>query len=179
MALKYSQEDETILDISAGFGGRMLGAVSCHRKYIGIDPWTTDELTIMAQELELPNVELINSGSENVRLSGNSIDFCYSSPPYFDQEYYTSDITQAYNQGDDYFYGTYWKQTLDNVKYMLKPDKWFGLNVLAKYDRMITMAKEQFGEPIEQVSLRTIRSHLGKKAGVEKAEYVYMFRNNK
>ena len=91
------------------------------------------------------------------------------------------DKSQAYNQGEDYFYNIYWKQTLENVKFMLKPNKWFGLNILAKYTKMVEMAKEQFGEPVEIVQLRTVRSHLTKNINnsAEKFEPVYMFRNNK
>src|ERR1700722_8788561 len=42
LALRYSNENDTILDYSAGFGGRLLGTISANRKYIGIDPWTVD-----------------------------------------------------------------------------------------------------------------------------------------
>ena len=176
--LKYSQENDVVYDYSAGYGGRMLGAVSCDRKYIGVDPLTTNELQIMSNTLELKNIQLINSGSENIRLDENSVDFSFSSPPYFDQEYYSSDLTQAYNNGEDYFYGVYWNNTLQNIKYMLKPNKWFGLNV-KNYPKMLQMAIDNFGNPVEEVSLRTIRSHLNKSAGIEKNEYIYMFRNKK
>jgi hypothetical protein len=179
--MKYSQEGDTVYDYSAGFGGRMMGAACCNRKYIGVDPWTTDELEVMAKELEMKNIQLINSGSEHVKLDKDSIDFSFSSPPYFSQEYYSVEKTQAYNNGEDYFYNIYWKQTLENVKFMLKPNKWFGLNILAKYTKMLEMAKEQFGEPVEIVQLRTVRSHLTKNINnsAEKFEPVYMFRNNK
>lgn len=177
--MKYSQENDVVFDYSAGWGGRLLGAAACNRKYIGVDPWTTDELENMINYLELKNISLIKNGSENVKLEENSIDFSFSSPPYLSQEVYCKDITQAYNQGDDYFYNVYWKNTLSNIKYMLKPGKWFGLNILDKYDRMIDMAKEEFGDVIEIVKLRTIRSHLTKNKGVEKYEPVFMFKNSK
>jgi len=177
--MKYSNEGDSVYDYSAGWGGRMLAAASCNRKYIGTDPLTIDELRIMKQELSLKDIQLITSGSEHVKLAENSIDFSFSSPPYYSQEYYCSDKTQAYNNGEDYFYNVYWKQTLNNIKYMLKPEKIFGLNILAKYTKMTDMAKEQFGEPIEIVHLRTIRNHLTKKSGIEKFEPIYIFRNIK
>ena len=179
LAMKYSNEGDTIFDYSAGWGGRMLGTASCNRKYIGVDPLTTDELKIMAEELGLKDIQLINSGSENVKLQENSVDFSYSSPPYFDMEWYDSSKTQAYTNGEEYFYDIYWAQTLDNVKHMLKPGKWFGFNILDKYTRMIDMAKERFGEPVEIVKLRTIRSHLTKNSGVEKFEPIFIFKNIK
>ena len=178
MYMKYSLEGDTVYDYSAGWGGRMLGAIACNRQYIGVDPWTTYELQIMSDTLGLKNVQLINDGSENVKLSENSVDFSFSSPPYFDQEYYSSDPSQAYNNGENYFYDTYWANTLDNVKHMLKPSKWLGLNV-KNYPRMLQMAIDRFGEPVESVTLRTVRSHLNKSAGTSKNEYIYMFKNNK
>lgn len=176
--MKYSDDGDTVFDYSAGFGARMLGAVSCNRKYIGVDPWTIDELCNMKDYLSLKDVFLIKNGSENVRLNENSVDFSFSSPPYFDQEYYSNELSQAYNNGEDYFYNTYWNNTLNNVKYMLKPGKWFGLNV-KNYPKMLEVATNIFGEPVELISLRTVRSHLNKSAGNEKNEYVYMFKNNK
>jgi DNA modification methylase len=176
--MKYSQDGDTVFDYSAGWGGRMLGAASCGRKYIGVDPWTTDELEAMKSELSLENITLINDGSEHVRLEENSVDFSFSSPPYYSQEVYSSDERQAYNKGEDYFYNVYWKNTLENVKHMLKPGKWFGLNV-KNYPKMVEMAEEVFGPVVEEVYLRTVRSHLNKTAGITKHESVYMFKNEK
>jgi len=178
MCLKYSNEGDVVGDYSCGFGGRLLGAMSCGRQYIGTDPLTTEELEKMASFFNFKNYKLINSGSENYRGEKNSIDLYWSSPPYFDQEYYSNDDTQAYNKGEDYFYNVYWKNTLNNVKYMLKPGKWFGLNI-KNYPKMLEMAKEEFGEVVEEVYLRTVRSHLNKTAGIEKMESIYMFKNNK
>ena len=178
MYMKYSNEGDVVFDYYAGWGGRMLGAASCNRKYIGVDPWTTDELTQMKDYLNLQNIELINNGSEHVKLEENSVDFSFSSPPYYDQEVYSKEITQAYSQGEDYFYNTYWKNTLENIKYMLKPNKYFGLNI-KNYPKMLEMAKETFGDVVEEVKLRTIRNHLNKSAGVQKNEPIYMFKNNK
>jgi hypothetical protein len=176
--LKYSSENDVVYDYSAGWGGRMLGATACNRRYIGVDPFTTDELSKMSDYLSLNNVKLINDGSENVRLMENSVDFSFSSPPYYSQEYYSSEYTQAYNKGEDYFYNTYWKNTLENIKYMLKPGKYFGLNV-KNYPKMVDMAKYYFGDIIEEIKLKTVRSHLNKMAGTIKYEPIYIFKNIK
>lgn len=178
MYMKYSSEGDIVFDYSAGWGGRMLGAASCGRKYIGVDPWTTDELQKMVDYLNLKDITLINNGSEFVKLEENSVDFSFSSPPYYNQETYTDDEMQAYAKGEDYFYNQYWKNTLENVKYMLKPGKYFGLNV-KNYPKMVKMAEEIFGPVVEEVYLRTVRSHLNKSAGVTKNESIYMFINNK
>ena len=44
----------------------------------------------MAKELDMQNIQLINSGSEHVRLEENNVDFSFSSPPYYDMEFYSN-----------------------------------------------------------------------------------------
>jgi len=176
ICLRYSKEGDLVGDYSAGFGARMLGALSCARKYIGTDPLTVPELKSMGKFLGLKEYTIIPQGSEHYRGEENSVDLYWSSPPYYNQEKYSDDITQAYNQGEDYFYNSYWKRTLENVKFMLKPGKWFGLNV-ANNERMVMMANEHFGPPVETVRLRTVRSHLTKSAGIVKFEPIYMYIN--
>lgn len=186
MYVKYSNEGDTVFDPSAGFGGRLLGASSCNRKYIGTDPWTTDELKEIVDYLNLSNITLFDKGSEEVKLEENSIDFSFTSPPYvtdksFVKEFYSRDENQAYAKGMDYFYNTYWKNTLLNVKNMLKPEKYFGLNVTKDCGKMIQMTKDVFGEPVEEVQLRLVKSHLNKKGKDDAIKYepIYMFKNNK
>ena len=178
--LKYSQENDLCYDFSMGFGGRALGAISCNRRYLGIDPLTYLETQEMMEffNISKDKYELINGCSEDYIGDENSIDFAFSSPPYYDQEYYSSDVTQAYNKGEDYFYNTYWAKTLVNIKRMVKPDKFIALNLGINYERMFNMAKEVFGEPIETFKLRTIRSHLNKtgKENATKYEPVYIFK---
>lgn len=176
---KYTNPGDVVFDYSCGWGARMLATASFgDRKYIGTDPLTVPDLTKMKNYLKLDNIELIQSGSEDYRGEENSVDFAASSPPYFNQEIYSKDSSQAYNKGEDYFYDIYWKKTLENSRYMLKPGKVFGLNV-TNYPKMLDMAREVFGEEKEKVALRLIRSHLSRKAGLDKNEYVYIFRNDK
>lgn len=172
---KYSNPNDTIYDYSAGFGGRMLGTLSANRNYIAADPLTIPELIQMKDFLNL-SPTLFHSGSEFVRLDKHSIDLSFSSPPYYDQEYYSTDPSQAYNKGEDYFYNTYWRNTLDNIKYMLKPNKFFILNV-SNQPKMVEIAKEYFSYDHE-IQLQTVRSHLTKSKGTLKYEPVYVFKNS-
>ncbi len=58
----------------------------------------------MAEYFDLSkSVNLIQEGSEFFVGDENSLDLCWSSPPYYDQEYYSDDDSQAYNKGEDYF----------------------------------------------------------------------------
>ena len=175
---KYSQEGDVVGDFSAGFGGRLLGAMSCNRKYIGTDPLTIPELEKMVEFFGFKDVTLYNIGSEYYKGIENSVDLYWSSPPYFSKEKYSKDKSQSYNMGEQYFYEEYWKKTLENVKYMLKPNKWFGLNIY-NVPKMLEMAKVYFGEQIEEIKLKTRRNHLTKAAGDIKFESVFMFKNIK
>lgn len=179
MYMKYSMPGDTVYDYSCGWGGRLLGAASCGRKYIGVDPWTTDELQKIINYLDLKDITIHNECSENYRGEENSIDFSFSSPPYYDQEVYSKDDKQAYNKGEEHFYEVYWKGTLDNIKYMLKPGKYFGLNITNNYPKMLSMAEEVFGKVQEEVKMRTIKSHLNKTSGIQKHEPIFIFKNDK
>jgi hypothetical protein len=179
VCMKYSEPGDVVGDYSAGFGGRLLGAVSSGRRYIGTDPLTAPELQEMIDFFNVSDfAKVIHSGSEEYEGEENSVDLYWSSPPYYDQEIYSEDASQAYNNGEDYFYNYYWENTLNNVKKMLKPKKWFGLNV-KNYPVMLDMAISVFGDYEEKVTLQTVRSHLNKSAGTYKEEYLYMFRNDK
>ena len=173
---KYSNTNDNVYDYSCGFGARFLGTVVSDRNYFGTDPLTVPELIQMKNHLKL-NGSFFHDGSENVRLNENSIDLSFSSPPYFNQEKYSDDTSQAYNKGEDYFYNVYWKNTLENIKYMLKPNKIFILNV-SNYPKMVDMANDMFTYD-HSIYLKTVRSHLTKSKGTEKLEPVYVYKNVK
>lgn len=97
--------------MSAGFGGRLLGALACDRadKYVGTDPasHTIDGLREMAAEL-VPmaeqfgrrnlEVELHQTGSEDFMPERNSLDLCFSSPPYAGWEQYSDEPSQSHKK---------------------------------------------------------------------------------
>lgn len=180
---KYCPIGGTIFDYSMGWGARMLGVACFNEKeiqynYIGTDPNTCDDLNNMIKVMELKGCKSYNLGSENIVLDNDSIDFSYSSPPYYDKEIYSSNNTQAASKGEEHFYEVYWRQTLKNVKAALKPGCWFGLNIKDQ-DRMLNIAKDIFGEVDHEISLRTVRSHLTKTSGNQKYEPIYLFKNIK
>lgn len=126
-------EAKKILDISAGFGQRMIAASAVKaEKYVATDPWdsTFKSLTRMQKFLEplsSTTLELINTGSENLNFH-NEFDFCFSSPPFFNKEIYSRDQSQAYSQGFGGFM-KYWNKTLHNVHSALMDNKYFVLNM--------------------------------------------------
>ena len=105
-----------VLDISAGWGSRMLGTLCLpHVKYTGIEPCvkTFAQLVEIAKTLKLKNVNLINARAEDVisTLDDASYDVALTSPPYYNLEIYSHEDTQSSSH-------TTYK---DWVKYFLKP----------------------------------------------------------
>ena len=161
---------ERVLDISAGFGQRMIAAMACKnvRRYVATDPWidTINALTKM-KDFILPlvddkiSVELINSGSENID-SKEKFDFCFSSPPFFNKEIYSKDSSQAYFAGYDQFL-EWWNKTVINVHNALQDDSYFVLNMDSKIAEDMFKNMSLFKlEDVYYINFQ--RSHLGKNS---------------
>lgn len=98
----FCPENGTVLDFSAGYGGRLFGALSLPVHYIGIDahPMQVLGLTRMLEVLS-PRMsgsgEVIHGRAEDImrRLGRSSVDMVLSSPPYFNLERYADDRTQS------------------------------------------------------------------------------------
>jgi hypothetical protein len=116
---KYSSKGETVLDMSFGFGGRLLGAIKSGVDYIGYDPSTKTHEGVSNIYNDYGkgriNATLFNEGSENISLPKNSVSLAFTSPPYFNTEEYSNESTQSYKKyptkeewRDDYLYDTFW-----------------------------------------------------------------------
>jgi hypothetical protein len=120
--------------MSAGFGGRLLGAVRSGKvkTYIGNDPSTPtfNGLQALAKDFGFIEIILNKSGSENCK-PDREVDLCFTSPPYFNTEVYSDDREQschkftqveAWNEG-------FLRETIRNCKSVLKQDGKMLLNV--------------------------------------------------
>jgi hypothetical protein len=121
-----------VWDMSCGFGGRLLAAICCRNiKYYGTDPSTQTfvGLNFMISDLKRLGAEFIqpilfNHGSEvPLEIESNSVDFCFTSPPYFNTERYAEESTQSFKA---YPYRDVWIKkfiggTAENCKRILKP----------------------------------------------------------
>lgn len=142
---RYCKPGSVVLDCSAGFGQRMLGATACPNvsKYIGYDPWkeTIDAIQNMVNCIKENNrVELHNVGSEYIDLPTGSVDFAFSSPPYYNKEIYSQDVTQAYNnRSKSQFFDEWWEPTINNIERVLKPGGVFVLNMDSKLFNVMKM----------------------------------------
>jgi 16S rRNA G966 N2-methylase RsmD len=165
----FAPENSIVLDISAGFGQRMLGAMASRKvsKYIGIDPWkeTIETLTKIKNFYSFDNkVELICNGSENVKLN-QKIDFCFSSPPFYNKEMYNDNSSQAYvGKSLDEFINIWWCSTVDNIYNNLKDGGLFILNMDPEVAKLMIEAVADKFKFIDEYYIRYQRAQLGKDA---------------
>jgi 16S rRNA G966 N2-methylase RsmD len=100
----FSPEGGTVVDFSAGYGGRLLGALSRRRRYIGIEPCRAQvkglkRMTERLIELDLAgSAEILTGCAEDLmrQLPRCSAELVFSSPPYFNWEKYASDASQSF-----------------------------------------------------------------------------------
>ncbi len=102
---RFCPQGGRVLDMSTGFGGRLIGflASDTPAEYVGIDPSSktcegnrrmvadfgfSDRVSIIEKPAEEVSVEEVG-GSE-------SIDFAFTSPPYFTKEHYSEESTQSW-----------------------------------------------------------------------------------
>ena len=99
---------KSVLDVCAGWGGRMIGSKSVDLSnivYTGIDPCekTYTALCDIRDELGLNGVTLINKPAEVALLElpmDAKFDIAITSPPYFNLEIYSDETTQSTKLGD-------------------------------------------------------------------------------
>ena len=127
---------DVIWDMSAGWGGRLIGFLSSSRKhYIGTEPSskTYDGLLKIKEDFEYlgKKVEIHKLGSEVFQPDKESLDLCFTSPPYFDTEKYSDEETQSYVKfptQDDWVDG-FLRKTIENCYHGLKGNKYMLINI--------------------------------------------------
>jgi hypothetical protein len=127
------EDISSVLDISVGWGGRMLGASSLDKdvRYVGIEPCkkTYDGLCKIKKTLHLQNVQLINKPAEialfeDIPLS-EKFDLALTSPPYFNLEIYSNEETQSLNYGSyENWIEHFLKPVIINVLSRVKYSAW-------------------------------------------------------
>lgn len=137
---RFCPEGGVIFDYCCGFGGRLLGALSSKKnyKYVGTDPCTETmyHLHELAEYIEQVtgrenSYELHCCGSEVFRGPANSVDFAFSSPPYFNLEVYSDEPTQCFNKFPELqgWLEGFVRPTIQNIGYMLKPGAFYAVNI--------------------------------------------------
>jgi len=133
---KEYAKDGIVWDMSCGFGGRLFGALlseSVH-KYIGTDPSTPTYNGLLQIKEDFSylgiDVELHKKGSEEF-VPNIEVDLCFTSPPYFNTEKYSDEVTQSYLAYDTVhsWNENFLRKTINNCKTCLKEDGHLILNV--------------------------------------------------
>jgi hypothetical protein len=181
---------KSVLDISVGWGGRMLGCKSFDKNlyYVGIEPNTETfhNLSKIKKDLELTNVELYNEPAEHCLPHINQkFDMALTSPPYYNLEIYSDEQTQSHH------YGSYneWKSkflipvienVLSKVKYSawsiknFKTDKEYNL-----YDDVVEIHKKNNWKQLDiQFSMNNSKRPGVKKENEKTKEITYIFVKN-
>jgi len=138
-----------VWDMSGGWGGRLLGAIIGNVKtYITTEPSTLtyNGLVELANDFHgKMNYEILKIGSEDYKPDKNSLDLCFTSPPYFDLEKYSDENTQSYikfKTKSEWIDG-FLQKTFENCYYGLKPNKYMLINIAdAKGNNNINLEEE-------------------------------------
>lgn len=123
-----------VWDMSCGWGGRLFGFLASNcKKYIGTEPAkkTFEGLQKLKKDFNHKEIELLNIGSEIYNPAMESLDLCFTSPPYFDTEKYSEDKNQSYikyNTKDKWIDGFY-KKTMINCLQGLKKNGYMIINI--------------------------------------------------
>jgi hypothetical protein len=192
-------EGGVVWDMSAGFGGRVLGALACDRvdRYIGTDPSTcamdgvremAEELVPMAEQFgrRTLEVELHQVGSEDFVPERNSLDLCFTSPPYFGWEHYSDAASQSHKKfptQHEWLHG-FIGATLRNCAHGLKRSGILAINI-ASVSAYPNLAKVflRFAEDHDWRLVETLQLQLSKMVGLKhigksafKSEPIFVFK---
>jgi len=132
-----------VWDMCAGWGGRLFGFLSsnCHT-YIGTEPSTKtfNGLIDLKNEYSYLDKKVILSkqGAEDITPPKNSLDLCFTSPPYFDCEKYSDEETQSYKKypTKELWLNGFFRKMIKKCYYGLKKNCYLIINIAntTKYD---------------------------------------------
>lgn len=187
----FCPPDGVIYDFSAGYGGRMLGALSSRNQYtyIGCEPCsdTFYNLNKLGRYIEqvtgrADSYTIHYNCSELLTLKADSVDFAFSCPPYFKLERYSDEATQSTVKHPTYqlWLSDYVVPTLQHIYKALKPDGRLGFVIAkriyrgnAQYDLAADWCKAASECGFTFVKQYPIRTRSRKKQ--EDAEALYIF----
>lgn len=137
----YTPKGGLIFDYASGFGGRLMGALTSKNNYtyVGTDPnsETYENLLKLGSAIESVtgrknSFRILKIGSEFFKpAKGETFDYAFSSPPYFNLEQYTDEKTQCYNAYPDIYdwFENYVRATIRNIYYILKHGRYYSVNI--------------------------------------------------
>lgn len=174
-----------VWDMCAGWGGRLFGFLSSNCKtYIGTEPSTKTFNGLMNLKKEYSYVDkkviLTKQCAEDIIPPKNSLDLCFTSPPYFDCEKYSNEKTQSYKKypTKEMWLNGFFRKMVQKCYYGLKKDSYLIINIsnTTKYDwienETKTICKEE-GFVLSDINYLILSSISGK--GV-KREPIFIYK---
>lgn len=189
-------KNKVVWDMSCGYGGRMMGAIKAGvKKYIGTQPCTqtyNNLIKMYEKTYELMNIDTLfpiekmqidirKIGSQDYLPQKQSIDFCFTSPPYFNTQKYSYEQSQSWKRYEtkELWLNNFLKKTFENCYYGLKSDCYMLINIanVSTYKQLqedtIKVAKE-VGFQLQK-TYRYALSGLTKRQQGQKYKYQPMF----
>ena len=172
---KYNAE--SVLDPTAGWGGRMLGAWALGIDYTGIDtninmkPAYDSMIEMLDNKtpaiFEKPKLQMLWQSALDIDFSKLEYDFVLTSPPYVNLEIY--EHMEPW-ESDEKFYTEFfiplWQKCIDNIK----PGGTICFNISPKmYDDAVS-----FGLPVCEDE-EDLKQQLGQQSGKKKQDKIYIW----
>lgn len=161
----------SVLDPTAGWGGRMLGAMSLGIKYTGIDTNINlkegyDKMIkdIVGNE---PNYKMIWKSCLDIDYSKLDYDLVLTSPPYINMELYENMTPFKNNQ---IFYREFLIPMLNNCYQYLKKGGHMCINISPKMFK--DLMTYDYKEPDSKIDLR---QSMGKNYATKSQDYIYVW----
>ena len=162
-----------VLDFTAGWGGRMLGAHSLNISYTGIDSNENMKqgYVEMIDKLKNDKLKMIWDNCLNVDLSKIDFDLVLTSPPYLNLEKY--EMMDLFKDKDD-FYKNFLMIMLNRCSEHIKNNGWICLNIsVPMYNDLTKIYK--YKECDEQHILKNSIN----PQNPNKKEYIYCWKVNR
>lgn len=182
-----------VWDMSLGYGGRLLGAMASGvvTEYTGTDPnhISLNNNILMFSEVisnysdNGMSTSFRCEGSENYRPDAQSLDICFTSPPYHATEKYSDEPTQSYIKYPEYdvWLDKFLKKTAENCYRGLKSGGHLIMNIANTKDcprleeNFCTIADSLNFRHKETLKLQLSRIMGNKSKGIYKYENIFCF----
>lgn len=160
----------SVLDPTAGWGGRMLGASSFGIKYTGIDTniKLKEGYDKMINDLQLKDCKMIWDSCMNVDFSKINYDLVLTSPPYINMELYEN--MKPFDDNRKLFYIDFLIPLLDKCFTHLSDGGHMCINISPKMFK--ELIKYGYRMPDSQIDLR---QQLGKQYKTKSQDFIYVW----
>jgi SAM-dependent methyltransferase len=159
----FTEPGASVLDFSAGYGGRLLGAATLGRRYTGVDPANGQYVGLLRMSDVLgADANIIQGCAEDIlpTMPNASFDLVFSSPPYFRLERYDTDQSQSFRRYPSYlsWLDGFLRPIIRNVHRLLRIGGRFAVNVanIPRFPIAIDadcLSQEYFGAPEAVLSM--------------------------